>query len=456
MLFVSRGEERSQVMSTKMGFWRYALASAAVLMFCGSAASARIIEAKGISTIEKGAVLVYVNLELDEVAGIDTRIQLTNTAEFLTTVDCFYINANSHCGGDGGPVCSTDLDCSNQGFPGLRCVPGWAKTDFRLTLTKRQPLSWSLGAGLNKLPLADFPGQGGLFNTGAIPPAPENPFVGELRCVQKDVGDPDRPSDRNDLKGESTFVRQVGGEIDAAKSNAIAIKAIEGAQDGEPNTLNIGGPDAEYGSFPAAGQESNIGCPNIWTVNHFFEGAQVVTHDGSFARSVNSKLTVVPCSANLLVDVPGSATLQFLIYNEFEQRFSSSTRIDCYDERRLADIDTRPGPDGDSRSIFSVGTQGTLTGMSRVRSVSGPTDNEDQYDGNGVLLHIEEIWGLGTCTGVAATGSDGEWSPTATCAVDSDCGDGETCVASGLPYKTTAANVQFQGSRSQGDRIILP
>jgi hypothetical protein len=442
-------------MSTKMGFWRYALAGAAVVLLCGGAASARIIEAKGISTIETGAILVYMDLELDTVRGIDTRIQLTNTSEFLTTVDCFYINANSHCGGEGGPICRTDQDCAS--FPGLRCVPGWTKTDFRVTLTKRQPLSWSIGDGLSRLPLADQEGQAGQFNEGSIPPAPEDPFIGELRCIQKDVGDADRPSDRNDLKGESTFVRILDGQIDAHKSNAIAIKAIEGAQDGDPNTLNIGGPDAEYGAFPADGQESNVGCPNIWTVNHFFEGAAVVTHDGEKATNVTSKLTIVPCSANLLVDVPGSATLQFLIYNEFEQRFSSSTRIDCYRETRLADIDTRPGIDGDRRSIFSVGTQGTLTGMSRVRSVSGPTDNEDQYDGNGVLLHIEENWGLGVCGGGGAmTACKDCGPPEASCSADSDCPEGVSCIAQGLPYKTTAANVQFQGARSQGDRMVLP
>ncbi len=446
-------------MSTKMGFWRYALAGAAVLMLCSSAASARIIEAKGISTIETGAILRYLDLELNTASGIDTRVQLTNTSEFLTTVDCFYINANSHCGGDGGPICRTDQDCS--AFPGLRCVPGWAKTDFRLTLTKRQPLSWSIsdGLSLSDLPCAIEPcGSGGQNSDGSVPPVPEDPFIGELVCIQKDAGDADRPSDRNDLKGESTFVRTVNGSIDAHKSNAIAIKAIEGAQDGDPSTLNIGGPDAEYGAFPADGQESNVGCPNIWTVNHFFEGAPVTTHEGDNVTNVNSKLTVVPCGADLLLDVPDSATLQFLIYNEFEQRFSSSTRIDCYREMRLADIDTRPGIDGDRRSIFSIGTQGTITGMSRVRSVSGPTDNEDQYDGNGVLLHIEELWGLGTCSGAPATGSS-EWepkAPAAACAVDSDCPEGETCEASGLPYKTTATNVQFQGARSQGDRMILP
>jgi len=447
-------------MSTKMGFWRSALAGAAVLLLSSGAVSARIIEAKGISTIMSGAILVYTDLELDLDNGVDTRIQLTNTSEFLTRVDCYYINANSHCGGDGGPVCRTDLDCS--AFPGLRCLPGWAKTDFRLTLTKRQPISWSLGDGLGQLPLGNTPGQNNQFNEGSIPPAPENPFIGELRCIQMDAGDADRPSDRNDLKGETTVVTLGEGVIDARKVNAIAIKAIEGAQDGVLNVLNIGGPDAEYGAFPADGQESNVGCPNIWTVNHFFEGAPVVTHEGSVARNVNTELTVVPCGANLLTDIPGNATLQFLIYNEFEQRFSTSTRIDCYRETRLADIDTRPGLDGDRRSIFSVGTQGTLTGMSRVRSVSGATDNDNEYDGNGVLLQLEELWGLGTCSdgaGGASSGGEGyPMAPEATCSADSDCPDGSTCEApgEGLPYKTTAANVQFQGSRSQGDQIILP
>lgn len=447
-------------MSTKLGFWRSALAGVAVVLLCGSAASARLIEAKGITTIAPGAILVYMDLELDTAAGIDTRLQLTNTSDFLTRVDCYYINANSHCGGDGGPICRTDQDCAS--FPGLRCLPGWAKTDFRLTLTKRQPISWNLGDGLGFLPLNNEPGPEGQFNEGAIPPAPEDPFIGELRCIQMDVGSPDLPSDRNDLKGESTAVRVTGDQIDARKSNAIAIKAIEGAQDGEPSVLNIGGPNAEYGAFPADGQESNVGCPNIWTLNHFFEGAQVVTHRAGSVRHVNSKLTVVPCAADLLTDVPGSATLQFLIYNEFEQRFSSSTRIDCYRETRLADIDTRPGIDGDRRSIFAVGTQGTLTGMSRIRSVSGPTDNENEYDGNGILLHLEELWGLGTCSGGApACGSGGHAcpnGPTATCSADSDCPVGQVCLAEveGLPYKTTAANVQFQGVRSQGDQIILP
>jgi anti-sigma-K factor RskA len=36
-MFSSSGEERRQVMSTKMGFWRWALASVAILIATGTA-----------------------------------------------------------------------------------------------------------------------------------------------------------------------------------------------------------------------------------------------------------------------------------------------------------------------------------------------------------------------------------------------------------------------------------
>ena len=58
-----------------------------------------------------------------------------------------------------------------------------------------------------------------------------------------------------------------------------------------------------------------------------------------------------------------------LVYNEFEQRFSTSARVECYRATTLADIDTRPGPTGDTTSIFSVGVEGTLTGQTRIRGV---------------------------------------------------------------------------------------
>ena len=72
----------------------------------------------------------------------------------------------------------------------------------------------------------------------------------------------------------------------------------------------------------------------------------------------------MPCEADYRFQSLGliTITVQFLIYNEFEQRFSTSTKIRCFEKTFLSDIDTRPGPDGDAFSISSVGTQGTLKG----------------------------------------------------------------------------------------------
>ena len=208
---------------------------------------------------------------------------------------------------------------------------------------------------------------------GSIPPAPEVPFTGELLCIELDVGT-GSPSDRNDYKGEATLIKTIRADIDVNKYNAIGIKAIEGRMIEPVNVLNIGGPDAEYGVFNETVDPPRFGgCPNILTLNHFFDGANVLTHDREVQGEVNSELTIVPCERDYLNQTANGlfTTIQFLIFNEFEQRFSASTKVNCYKEVQLSDIDTVPGPGGNTTSIFSVGTQGTLTGMSRLRSVAG-------------------------------------------------------------------------------------
>ena len=468
-------------MSMKMGFWRGALAGFAVLLAVGTA-GARTIDPTGVTTNESAAIVLYPKLKVDldtcvagtcsltglacvtdaecqatQDAGVDTLVQLTNTSEFLTKVHCFYTNTNSHCSNSPETIC-TDANFRQVCPLGGLCVPGWVETDFRLTLTKRQPISWSVNEGLSSLPLASTPGQGTppQFNDGSIPPVAEVPFTGELLCIQVDVTT-ELPADRNDLKGEASIVKTIVDDVDVAKYNAIGIKAIEGRQDANPNVLNVGGPEAEYGVFSEAVDPARfVGCPNVLTVNHFFDGANVVTHNGTVASPVESDLTIVPCERDYLTQTGNSpgATIQFLVYNEFEQRFSTSTKVDCYKETPLSDIDTRPGPEGDDFSIFSVGVQGTLTGMSRLRSVAGP--DVDGYDARTILALVGENWGAGLCLGGGATGSDGPGPEAAQlCATDADCpAEAPTCTN---PFvKTTLANTQFQGSRAQGDRILIP
>jgi len=498
MVFSSSGEERRQVMSTKMGFWRWALASA-VLIASGTA-GARVIDPTGVTTDSPAAIMRYPKLKVDLnscVAGscsltpdiscsgdadcaarcvggtctlagvactvdsdcpgaaVDTIVQLTNTSEFLTKVLCFLTNTNSHCSNSPTTIC-TDANFHDVCPTGGLCIQGWQETDFHLTLTKRQPLSWSVNDGLSSLPLATMGGQGSppQFNEGSIPAAPEVPFTGELTCIAVDTAT-ELPSDRNDFKGEATTVKTIRSQIDVAKYNAIGIKAIEGAQDGSPGVLNIGGPNAEYGVF-----NNDVGafegCPNVLTLNHFFDGANVITHDESVEGTVHSELTLVPCEENFLFQTANGPeiTLQFLIYNEFEQRFSASTKLNCYKQVPLVDIDTRPGVSGNAFSIFSAGVEGTLTGMSRIRSVAGP--DIDGYDGRTVLAVLSENWSSGRCEGAPGTSSGGYGPQPAIslCSSETECPGPSVCVNPGT--STADANVQFQGSRRQGDRITIP
>jgi hypothetical protein len=487
-------------MSTKMGIWRWALASAAILMVVAGAASARDVDPVGVTTNEPTAIVIYPQLKVDTNtcvggtcslteqvcltdaeclprciggicnvgasacmfdfecpgAGIDTIVQLTNTSEFLTKVLCFYTNANGHCSNAEDVIC-TDANFRQVCPLGGLCVPGWQETDFHLTLTKRQPISWSVNSGAQELPLDTMPGQNSQNNEGSIPPVTETPFTGELFCVQLTT-DTEVPTDRNDLKGEASVVKTIVDAIDVRKYNAIGIKAIENRQDGVPGVLNIGGPDAEYGVFDETEDPPRfVGCPNILTVNHFFDGANVVTHDESVQGTVHSDLTLVPCARDYLLQIPESATVQFLVFNEFEQRFSTSTSLRCYKETRLSDIDTRPGPEGDAFSIFSVGVQGSITGYSRLRSVAGAA--ADLYDARTVLALLTENWAAGTCAPAPGMSpEEGKKKVAETlCVTDDDCPGTQVClgVSAAANTKTTNANVQELGSRFQGDRVII-
>src|SRR5262245_28431547 len=514
MVFSSSGEERRLVMSTKMGFWRWALASVAILIATGTA-GARVIDPTGVTTGEPAGIVLYPRLKVDlntcvpknfgtfpgtcsltpnvsceddddcqpqclpgnhcnltgtacfvdsdcPGAAEDTIVQLTNTSEFLTKVVCFYTNTNSHCSNAPDRIC-TDANFRDVCPRGGLCRQDWVETDFHLTLTKRQPISWSVNDGLSSLPLANRPGQGTppQFNQGNIPPVGEVPFTGELICVEVDSAT-ELPIDRNDYKGEATITTTVLANIDANKYNAIGIKAIEGRQTDPPGVLNIGGPDAEYGVFNETVDPPRFGgCPNVLTLNHFFDGANVITHDNEVQGEVNSVLTIVPCQRDYLTQTFNGPdiTVQFLVFNEFEQRFSTSTKVSCYKEVRLSDIGDalQPGPPNDQFSIFNVGVEGTLTGMSRLRSVAGP--NLDGYDGRTILALLTENWAAGHCEGLMTEGSDGKENrvDVTLCTTDQDCMDqraGTECVN---PFiKTDAVNVQIQGSRLQGDRISIP
>ncbi|HVO24697.1 MAG TPA: hypothetical protein VMW56_13820 [Candidatus Margulisiibacteriota bacterium] len=284
-----------------------------------------------------------------------------------------------------------------------------------MTLTKRQPISWKLSQGL----LTDFP----LSSSSSIPGAQTDPFIGELRCVEVDpttfaptAGFNPANNGAGDLKGEATIISTdrtanqtgpVSGRVDVRKYNGIGIQSTDAPNDGNL-TLNIGGPNAEYN-----------GCPRVIIVDHLFDDANVQS-SGGFTGTVRTDLTITPCGADINTQTPNAVTLQFLVFNEFEQRFSTSTRITCSKEVQLSNIDTRPTASDNFASIFNVNVQGTFAGQTRIRPVVDTTNGI----ADGVLAVAEEFW---------------------------DCNNGPQGRCS------DSANVHFTGANPDvGDVMILP
>ena len=308
-----------------------------------------------VATDRPASILVFPKVVVDPATGTDTVIQLVNTGGGPISVRCSYLNANGHCS-NSGEICRTSAECG----VGATCQPGWSETDFRVDMTRFQPISWNVSRGLASLPCDFLSGVACMdMANGRIPPVPEEPFIGEVKCVQ--VDDADGPVDFNELVGEATTIRAVGSALDASKYNAIGIQAIPGANNAD-NNLCLGGV-VPNDDCPTGAEYA--GCAQTLIMDHFFDDAQL---DG--LPDVHSTLTLVPCSEDFLNVTTNSITVQFLIFNEFEQRTSTSLRFRCLADRRLSDIDTGSSTGDDSSSIFNVGTQATLAGQTRITGVA--------------------------------------------------------------------------------------
>jgi len=305
--------------------------------------------------------------------AVDTIIQITNTNQAAPiNVDCFWVDANSHCGTIDGTICDTTADCPL----GLQCLPFWRVGDFgAITLTQGQPIGLVASTGLPALPCdPNFPGPGCIGNaSGSVTKVPEDPFRGELKCVEVDAND--IPIGANDLKIEATIVTTtiptaVAPATTAASYNGVGFQATTM----QPITHPPGAPLC-LGSLPPGSGTATCNatyqpCSSVLILDNFFDGATP-----EFGGVVNTELTLVPCSEDLsdpTVSATHTVTVQILVYNEFEQRTSSVTRVACFRSTTLADIDTAPGPAGDTFSLFAVGVQGTETGQTLLRGVRGP------------------------------------------------------------------------------------
>lgn len=305
---------------------RFALACLSMLL---SAAAARA----AVSPDEAAAVVNYPYVFVDAQSGHDTFLQLSNTANASTDVFCVYEDATGTCA-NSAQSCFDNVDCPDPGTPQSVCLPGFTIRDFTIRLTAGQPIGWLVSAGLASLPLA--------ANTGSIP-AVGSEFRGALRCVAVDAAGV--PTETNVLEGVATIERLQTGiapQIDVAKYNAVGIQAIAGAGNGD-NVLVIGGDSAEYS-----------GCPNITSFNHFFDGAlDPLVVDGH----IRPGLVLLPCSVDYANQIPAVVLVQYLVFNEFEQRLGTSKLFEVQQVGLLSAV---------NRAIYDINVQGTLTGQTRL------------------------------------------------------------------------------------------
>lgn len=358
-----------------------ALAMAVALGSVGPAAG-------DVASDRSAAIVIWPHVQVGAVAEplgvnevVDTVIQLSNTSLDPIVVHCFYLNANSHCTNT-GQVCISAGECCDTPSAGCGvCRPDWNEVDFHIRLTPRQPIGWLASEGLTDFPLD---GVSRSANTGScrnapcsnagsrIPPVPEDPFEGELKCIA--VDEDGVPVARNDLKGEATLYNAdkdlAAPFVDVAKYSAVGIQAIpDGVND--DNILRLGGEEAEFN-----------GCPNVLILNHFCDFAE----NPVTGAEITTNLVLVPCTEDLLHQIPGSAVIQYLTFNEFEQRFSTSRTATCKQNLQLSLIDTTQP----TRSIFSCGVSGTLTAQTRATAIgSGMLAIADEFHDNGDVFSAD-------------------------------------------------------------------
>lgn len=323
---------------------RDALLSMAILLAVSGARA-------GTTPDRPASIVVYPYVTVDLAAGINTRIQLTNTSNAPVDARCFYERLVTNCiGGEKGESClPPEITCTGE------CLTEPLRVEFSLRLTAQQPVAWEASGGLPVFPLDGVTraGPGGQNNgTSQVPELGQGPVTVTLRCVA--VNEDQEPTAADVLVGQATINTQRGFpdlEADAAQYRAIGIRAAgDGPNDG--TLLRLGGPDAEY-----------EGCSTLHLLEHFFDHAPLTTGDRTAV--LETMLVLTSCAS-----IPGTTSdsiAQFFIHNEFGQRFSFSHPVRGELVVPLSAIDT----DQPARSLFAVEVAGTLVGRTQIGTIGG-------------------------------------------------------------------------------------
>jgi len=195
---------------------------------------------------------------------------------------------------------------------------------FFLSLTPYQPVSWLATEGLNDV-----------LTHSAVPPF----FTpgGALKCaVVPQDGEADVDF-HNAIQGRATVYGSSGRTV---SYGAVGFQRLSpGDFDG---VLSLDG-------------QTYAQCPDML---HF----DVLADQTSGAPPSTSDLILLPCSQDLLLQVPATIKVQFLIVNEFETQFSVAINVTCFNRQALSTI----------AGTLDRSTLGTDTAHLVVRGSNGP------------------------------------------------------------------------------------
>jgi hypothetical protein len=123
-------------------------------------------------------------------------------------------------------------------------------------------------------------------------------------------------------------------------------------------------------------------------VNHFAEGTMdpAIEVLGGTASNVQTEVTLLPCSADFENQQPASPVVQFVVTNEFEEQFSTSTTVTCWSNFLLGDI----GP------IFNANFLGSRFAQTRMTPGDKPgTPPMSGFIGVSEEFHRDDSVGAG-------------------------------------------------------------
>jgi hypothetical protein len=256
------------------------------------------------------------------------------------------------------------------------------QVDFEIVFKWRQPAHWLASTG--KSDDVDF---------GVVPPLPSE-FMGELVCIELSAGE-GLPVSRNSLRGSATVVDRDEGVI---RYSALGSRGFP--TNDHDGFLCLGG-SPRAGCPDGAEYEA---CPRSWYLSHPMDGSrdERLPEDSS----VETILTVVPCSRDFALQIPGQVALSFTLTDEMEQQFSATTEVVGWQSFALADvaaefaaagvsryalttIRTAEGSGGFALTAHVVRRAGGAASSTSATAIEVPRDGRDVADE--IVLTVETV-----------------------------------------------------------------